>query len=265
VTRGRVTAILYSRLATSHWSLAIILTIHLHLQSFTSTFATIFLEIPYVYLWGRTHAYLPLHYNRSFSKQRVSVTGLLVDEFYPFFAHATPWSEQLRILPRKWDLEASLLQSTKRWPHHHSIEPWWLRSRDQDQLVHKARHRQWRRWLSPVQDHTIGPRQWQQPHIIDPDEFKTTTITSIGCNWPPDTWEVATTPLNASIHRRNLESSESNWHTRRVTDIEDDDHEYKHSYKSIDCDHQPKHLQWTEWPYTWRRRYGNPKAKSRDD
>ena len=40
---GRVTAILYSRLATSLRSLAIILPIHLHLLSLASTFATVFL------------------------------------------------------------------------------------------------------------------------------------------------------------------------------------------------------------------------------
>jgi len=40
---GRVTAILYSRLATGHRSLAIILRIHLHLLSLPSTFATVFL------------------------------------------------------------------------------------------------------------------------------------------------------------------------------------------------------------------------------
>ena len=40
---GRVTAILYSRLATSLRSLAIILPIHLHILSLASTFATIFL------------------------------------------------------------------------------------------------------------------------------------------------------------------------------------------------------------------------------
>jgi hypothetical protein len=38
---GRVIAILYSRLATSLRSLAIILPIHLHLRSLASTFATV--------------------------------------------------------------------------------------------------------------------------------------------------------------------------------------------------------------------------------
>jgi len=67
----------------------------------------------------------------------------------------------------------------------------------------------------------------QTSHTIDPDEFKTTSITSNGCNWPPDSGEVVTAPLKASIHGGNLESSEANWRTRRVTDIEDNDHEYK--------------------------------------
>jgi len=52
-------------------------------------------------------------------------------------------------------------------------------------------------------------------HTIDPDEFKTTSITSNGCNRPPDTGEVATAPLN-----------------KRVTNIEDDDHEYRTSQLS---------------------------------
>jgi hypothetical protein len=41
-----------------------------------------------------------------------------------------------------------------------------------------------------------------------------------------DHWTLKKSQLHpyASIHGQNLESSESNWHTRRVTDIEDDDH-----------------------------------------
>jgi hypothetical protein len=77
--------------------------------------------------------------------------------------------------------------------------------------------------------------------------------------------EVVTAPLNTSIHSRNLERSRSNWHKRRVTNSEDKDYKYKHSYKSIERDHQPMHLQWTERPYPWRRPYRNPKAKSRDN
>jgi len=71
------------------------------------------------------------------------------------------------------------------------------------------------------------PSQRQKSHTIDQDVFKTTSITSTGYNQPPDTGEVTTAPLNASIHGGNLESSVSNWRTRRVTDIEDDDHEYR--------------------------------------
>jgi len=58
---GQVTALLYSRLTTSLRSLAIIIHIHLHLQSHESTFSTIFLLLPYVYLWGRMQAYSRLH------------------------------------------------------------------------------------------------------------------------------------------------------------------------------------------------------------
>ena len=64
-------------------------------------------------------------------------------------------------------------------------------------------------------------------HTIDPDEFETTSITSNGCNRPPDTGELATAPLNASIHGGTLSSSETKWHTTRVADIKDDDYEYK--------------------------------------
>jgi hypothetical protein len=71
------------------------------------------------------------------------------------------------------------------------------------------------------------PSQLHKSHTIDPDEFKTTSITSNGCNRLPDTGEVTTAPMNASIHGRNLASSETKWRTRRVADIEDDDHEYQ--------------------------------------
>jgi len=106
------------------------------------------------------------------------------------------------------------------------------------------------------------PSQWQKLHKIDPDEFKTTSITSNGCNRPLDTGEVATASLNASIHSGQLEISETNWRRWRVTDIEDDDHEYR--TWSIERDHQPKHIQWTEWPYPWMPQYWKPKAESRD-
>ena len=82
---GRVTAILYSRLATSLRSLAIILPIHLHLLSLASTFATGFLQLPYIYLWGQTQAYMPLHYYCFFSKRirfAHGITSCLV--FTPF-------------------------------------------------------------------------------------------------------------------------------------------------------------------------------------
>jgi len=60
--QGRVTPDSYSRLATSLRSLAIILSIHLHLQSLESTFATISTQLPYVSLRSRAHAYVPLQY-----------------------------------------------------------------------------------------------------------------------------------------------------------------------------------------------------------
>ena len=54
-----------------------------------------------------------------------------------------------------------------------------------------------------------------------------------------------TTPMNESIHSRYLEQSGSDWHTMRTTDIEDEDHDYKHSYKSVERDHHLKQQQWT--------------------
>jgi len=109
------------------------------------------------------------------------------------------------------------------------------------------------------------PSPSQKSHTIDADVFKTTSITSNSENQPLDTWEVTTASLKASIHCGNLESSESNWCTKRVTDIEDNDHEYKHSYNPIAREQQPKHLQWTKWPYPGMPQYWNPNAEWRDD
>jgi len=137
--------------------------------------------------------------------------------FYPFLPHVTPWSQQFRILPFKRDIEPSLMQSTRRWPFHRSIEPDGSEVEITEQLAHKVRHRQWRGLSSYI----TPPSQWQTLQTIDPDEFKMTLITSNGCNWLPDTGEFTTAPLNASIHSRNLQCLESNWHARRITDIED--------------------------------------------
>jgi len=112
-------------------------------------------------------------------------------------------------------------------------------------------------------EYRTPPIQWQQSRTINPDEFKTTSVTSNGCNRPPDTRELATAPLNASIHGGNLESPENNWRTRRVTDIDDDDHEFR--TWSNERNHHPKHLQWTERPYPWMPQYRKPKAESRDN
>jgi len=76
-------------------------------------------------------------------------------------------------------------------------------------------------------EYRTPPSLWQTSHIMDPDEFETTSITSNGSNQPPDTSEFATAPMNTSIHGGTLLSSETKWRTRRVADIEDDDHEYK--------------------------------------
>jgi len=177
--------------------------------------------------------------------------------FYSFFPHTTPWRQQLRIMPPERDLEASLLRSMKRWPLHHSIEP-----------VMAAEYRAEKNWRTRCAtgneddhdfDYRTPPGQWQKWHMIDPDEFKMTSITSNECNQPADTREVATAPLNGSVHGGNLVTSETNWHTWCVTDIADDDHEY--GTRSIGCDHQPKNLQWTAGMPQYRK----PMAKLRDD
>jgi len=84
---------------------------------------------------------------------------------------------------------------------------WWQRIGDQNQLVHKARHRHWRRLFSQVQDTTqpmtkitYDRSRWVQDDI---NYFQWLQSTM-------DTGEVATAPLN-----------------KCVTDIEDDDHKYK--------------------------------------
>jgi len=165
------------------------------------------------------------------------------------------------MLPSIRDIKASLLWSTRHWPFNQSIDPNSSEVDIADQLAHKARHWHWRRLLS----YRTPPSQWQSWLTIHPDEFKKTSISSNGCNWPLDTGEVVTAHLTLSIHGKNLESTESYCHTRRVTDIEDEDHEYKHSYKSIECHYWPTHLQWTDCPYPWMPQYGKPKVKSRDD
>jgi len=76
-------------------------------------------------------------------------------------------------------------------------------------------------------NYSAPPSQWQESHTIDPDEFKTTSIASKCCNQPPDTGEGTTAHLNASIHCGKPVSSDTNWHTRHVSDIEDDRHEFK--------------------------------------
>jgi len=77
--------------------------------------------------------------------------------------------------------------------------------------------------------------------MIDRDEFDT-SIPSNGCNQPLDTGAVVTAPLNVSIC--DGAESEANRRTRCVTDIEDDHHEYR--TRSIERDHQSKHLQLSE-------------------
>jgi len=118
-----VTAFLYSRLATSLRSLAIILPIHLDLLSLASTFATGSHQVRYVYLWGRMQAYVALHYYRSFSTGIHFAHKITSWWVYPFFRHATSCSQQFRMPPSKRDIETSLLRSTKSWPFHHSTEP----------------------------------------------------------------------------------------------------------------------------------------------
>jgi hypothetical protein len=98
---GRVTAILYSRLATSLRSLAIILPIYIYtyyhshprLQPYSYNYHT------YTYEAERRHT-CPYTIIAFSVNGYVSLTGLRVDEFYPF-SDATPLSQQFRILPSK--------------------------------------------------------------------------------------------------------------------------------------------------------------------
>ena len=121
-------------------------------------------------------------------------------------------------------------------------------------------------------EYTTPPSQWHKSHTIDPDEFKRTSITSNGCNRPPDAAEVATAPMNESIDNANLESSDQTahkadnrnsrwWSREQVKTIRPCKSvetnwinliELKHhSYNSMERDHQRKHLQWTQWSYPW--------------
>jgi len=71
---GPGNAISYSRLATSHRSLVIILPIHLHLLSLESTFATISTQGQYVCLCSSTQSYVAIQYDLT----RLAVTLLAV-------------------------------------------------------------------------------------------------------------------------------------------------------------------------------------------
>jgi len=120
---GRVTAILYSRLATSLRSLAIILPIHQHTITHIhvcNRIALITIRIPMRPNAGiRVLTLLSLvQYTDTFRSRDYEQTS-----YYPFFRHATRWSQQLRILPSQRDIEAWLLRSTMLWPFHDSIEP----------------------------------------------------------------------------------------------------------------------------------------------
>jgi len=92
-----------------------------------------------------------------------------------------------------------------------------------EELECKARHLT-RSWLISGLQNTTQPMT--KAHTIDPDEFKTTSITSNSCNRPPDTGEIATAPISLSNHCGNLESSDTKWCTRQVTDFEDNDHKF---------------------------------------
>ena len=82
---------------------------------------------------------------------------------------------------------------------------------------------QWR--ILPSNQNIEASLPQSTEHTINPDELKMTSITSNGCNRPPGTRDVGTTPLNGSIYSRILERTEINWLMRHATDIEDSDHD----------------------------------------
>jgi len=96
-----------------------------------------------------------------------------------------------------WRIDDSIIQ----------LSTSWQRIWDQDQLAHRASHRHWRRLLSRVQDTTQPmtkiPYDWSRWVQDDINYFE-------WLQWTTDTGAVATAPMN-----------------KRVTNIEDDDHEYK--------------------------------------
>jgi len=149
--------------------------------------------------------------------------GLRLEKFYPS-SYTTPLTQQFRILPSRGEIEASSWPSTKRWAFHHSIEL--LMSAEYSSETHWHMRRVTSR-NNDYHEYRTPQSQWQQSHTIDPDEIKMTSVTSNGCNQQPYTGEHATTPLNASIHGGNLQRSETKWRTRRLTDIDDDDHKYR--------------------------------------
>jgi len=123
--QGPVTPVLYSWLARSLRSLAIVLPIHRHLQSLGSTFATIFTQLLYVSLRSRVQTYVPLHYYRSSVNGYVSLTG---------FA-SLPLFRQWRIRNQQSQIHVDM--SPEAWRLH---KRWVLRCSSFNQVIDGSRN-----------------------------------------------------------------------------------------------------------------------------
>jgi len=151
---GRVTAILYSQLATRFRCLAMILPIHqftitrVHVCNHTP-------QLPYVCLLGRTLAYVPFHYYRFFTSRIRFAHG--ISQVYPFI-HAPHlqvynWDHNLKNGISKHDYSKHGYRSFQ-----HSIEhPAGSGEEFRDHPVHETHRRQWWSW-SQVQDSTRSAR-----------------------------------------------------------------------------------------------------------
>ena len=111
---GRVIPIVYSRLATSLRSLAVILPIHLHLLLLGSTLPTVFLWLPYIWQWGQIQPHLPIHWYGFFSIH--ICFACMISRLYPFSNAGL--HRRIKTSPSKSESEAWLLQNLN---YHHSI------------------------------------------------------------------------------------------------------------------------------------------------
>jgi len=174
------------------------------------------------------------------------------------FRRAIPCSQHLSILPSNETLKHHYCEARS---IDHSIirlNPWSPPSRDRRPIGDHGCPQQWRQLLSQVQDTTqpmtkisYDQSRWVQNDSNDSQRLQSTTGHHRCCDCT----------LKVSIHDGNLDNSETNWHTTRVTVIEEDDHEYR--TRSIEYNRQPKHLEGTEWSYPWMAPYREPRWSQR--